>query len=47
MGAMGGARQRTQGAFVLISSTGATEDAASRRSSAVRRHQLCFAKPSY
>src|SRR5918999_2761833 len=33
-------------ALVLISSTGATEDAASRRSSAARQPQLYFAKPS-
>ncbi len=36
-----------QGAFVLISSTGATEDGASGRSSAARRHQLYFVKPSF
>src|SRR5919106_3713637 len=43
---MGGVEARTQGAFVLNSSTGATEDAASRRSSAARQPQLYFAKPS-
>jgi hypothetical protein len=34
---MGGAGARTQVAFVLKSNTGATEDAASRRSSAALR----------
>jgi hypothetical protein len=37
---------RTQVAFVLKSNTGATEDAASRRSSAALRLSRCFVKPS-
>jgi hypothetical protein len=37
---------RTQGAFVLKSNTGATEDAASRRSSAALRLSRCFVKLS-
>jgi hypothetical protein len=31
----------------LVGNTGATEDAASRRSSVALRHSRCFAKPSY